>query len=345
MVDRPPRRGLTARHLQLGLAVLWLLDGALQLQPFMFTQGFARQVIAPAAQGQPALVSAAVGWAARLVAAHPVAWDAGFAAVQILIGLGLIWSRTARLALLGSFAWAAGIWYLGEGLGGIGGAHTSLLVGAPGAVAVYAVIGAAAWPDPAKPPARSPAAVTAWLLSGGHNRPPRSWAPAAWALIWVGDAVFRLLPGQNRAGDLASTIAGNAGSAPAWLASLDRAVASGMRHGGTSLVAAFFAVEVAIGLLALASPPVRAVAAGAGIALAAFFWLVGQSLGGIYSGQATDPSTAIPLALLGAALLYLPGRRAAVPAPAAAAATAAASRRRAHRQPVRGYFEVAQDRL
>jgi hypothetical protein len=35
---------ITCRHLQIALSLLWLLDGALQLQPFMLGTGFARQV-------------------------------------------------------------------------------------------------------------------------------------------------------------------------------------------------------------------------------------------------------------------------------------------------------------
>ena len=50
------RRPSNRRHLQIALGVLWLLDGALQAQAFMFTRGFAVHVIAPAGQGQPGVV-------------------------------------------------------------------------------------------------------------------------------------------------------------------------------------------------------------------------------------------------------------------------------------------------
>ncbi len=52
---------ITRRHLQITLGLLWLADGLLQLQPFMFTTGFAHQILAPAAHGQP-------GWVAGPVA-------------------------------------------------------------------------------------------------------------------------------------------------------------------------------------------------------------------------------------------------------------------------------------
>jgi len=81
---------ITRRGMQIVLALLWLLDGALQLQPFMFGHGFAEQIIAPAGQGQPGIIASAVAWAAGTVDAHPVVWDSLFAAVQLAIGVGLL---------------------------------------------------------------------------------------------------------------------------------------------------------------------------------------------------------------------------------------------------------------
>jgi hypothetical protein len=45
--------GITRRGLQIALGILWLIEGAVQAQPFMFTKGLATAVIAPAGQGQP----------------------------------------------------------------------------------------------------------------------------------------------------------------------------------------------------------------------------------------------------------------------------------------------------
>jgi hypothetical protein len=123
---------ITRRHLQIALGLLWLLDGGLQLQPFMLGTGFAKQVIAPAAAGQPRFVATAVQWGASVIAAHPVAWDVPFAVAQLLIGLGLLVPHTARLALAASLPWSLGVWFFGEGLSGLAGGHASLLTGAPG---------------------------------------------------------------------------------------------------------------------------------------------------------------------------------------------------------------------
>ena len=88
---------MTRRGLQIALGFLWLLDGGLQLQPFMLGTGFARQIVTVSADGQPQFVAVPMHWAADVIAAHPVAWDVPFATVQLLIGVGLLVPRTAAL--------------------------------------------------------------------------------------------------------------------------------------------------------------------------------------------------------------------------------------------------------
>ena len=53
-----------ARHVQLALAVLWLLDGGLQFQSFMYSKGFPQMLIG-ASSGQPGWVVDSVTWAAQ----------------------------------------------------------------------------------------------------------------------------------------------------------------------------------------------------------------------------------------------------------------------------------------
>jgi hypothetical protein len=160
---------MTRRRLQVALGLLRLLAGALQTQRFMFTRGFATQVIAPAAQGQPGFVSAPVHWVSTVVAAHPVAWNVPFAAIQLLLGVGLLVPRAARLALAASIAWALGVSYFGEGLSGLASGHASLLTGAPGSALVYALLAAAAWPR-----------------GDASREGPAPWLPFASAVVWVG---------------------------------------------------------------------------------------------------------------------------------------------------------------
>jgi hypothetical protein len=170
---------MTRRHLQIALGLLWLLDGALQAQPFMFTRGFATQVIAPAGQGQPGFVSAPIEWTSTIIAAHPVAANVPFAGIQLLLGLGLLVPRTARPALAASIVWALGVWYLGEGLSGLASGQASFITGAPGSALIYAILAAAAWPR-----------------RDASRETPARWLPLAWAVLWLVAAVYQAMPGQ-----------------------------------------------------------------------------------------------------------------------------------------------------
>jgi hypothetical protein len=138
---------LSRRTLRTVLGFMWLLDGVLQLQSFMFTKGFATGIIAPAAAGQPFFVAGPVEWNARVIGAHPVLLNGLFASIQLALGLGFLFRRSARIAIVSSVVWSAGVWYLGEGLGGLGGGTTALL-GAPGAAVLYMILAMAAWPGP-----------------------------------------------------------------------------------------------------------------------------------------------------------------------------------------------------
>jgi hypothetical protein len=287
------RRQITRRDLQIALGVLWLLDGVLQAQPFMFTRDFATQVIGGVGQGQPGFVSAPIHWVSTIIAAHPAAWNVPFAGVQLLLGAGLLVRRTARLALAASIAWALGVWYLGEGFAGMASGHASMISGAPGSASIYAVLAAAAWPH--------------WDSS---REAPALWLPIAWAVVWVGSAVFQAVPGQNTGGDVAGEL--TAGSAPGWLGSLDNSAATWATQHGVLLVSLLVAAMAIIGIGALARATMTtAVVCGLGLTLA--IWVLGQNLCMIYTGQATDPNTGPVLALMGIALLAGP-REIALPA-------------------------------
>ena len=90
------------------------------------------------------------GWncrAAHVIAHHVALYNAVFATIQLVIAAGFFARRTVRPALAASMVWAVFVWWFGEGLGGIltGG---SPLVGAPGAVLLYALIALLRWPAP-----------------------------------------------------------------------------------------------------------------------------------------------------------------------------------------------------
>jgi hypothetical protein len=282
-----PRARITRRGLQVALGLIWLLDGGLQFQPFMLRTSFARDVIAPLGVGQPHFVAGPIHWAANLIAAHPVAWDVPFATVQVLIGLGLLVPRTAKLALAASLPWALGVWYFGEGLSGLAGGHTSLLTGAPGAVVIYGLLALAAWPR------RDP-----------RHEAPAPWLPLAWAVLWVGGAIFQALPGQNTGPAVAGTILGG----PGRLGRLDASVARWTTHHGTFVVVALVVIEALIGLAVLHRRS-RGIAVGAGFVLALAIWVVAQDIGQLYTGQATDPNSGLIIAVFAIAVLGSRGGR------------------------------------
>jgi hypothetical protein len=277
-------RHITRRDLQVGLGVLWLLDGALQAQPFMFTRSFAAQLIAATGQGQPGVVSGPVHLASVIIAAHPFAWNLFFAGVQVLLGVGLLVRRSARVTLIASIGWALGVWYLGEGLSGLAGGHASLLTGAPGSALLYAVIAAAAWPR------------------GRADQAPARWLVWAWALVWVGGAVLQLLPGQNTGQDLSSLLTTAAGQGPHSLAGFDTSAANLVSRNGALAVYGLAAAEILVGVGALVRRT-RAWALVIGLLLIIAIWAIGQGLGLLFSGQATDPNSGPLIAMMAVALL------------------------------------------
>jgi hypothetical protein len=279
------RRHITRRHLQVALGVLWLLDGVLQAQRFMFTRDFATQVIAPVGQGQPGFVSAPVHWVSTVIAAHPIAWNVPFAGIQLLLGVGLLVPRTARLTLAASIAWALAVSYLGEGFSGLASGHASLITGAPGSALLYAVLAAVAWPR-----------------QDASREGPARWLPFAWAVLWVGAAVLQALPGQNSGTAVANALTAGTDGAPAWLASLDKSAGTWAAQHGLLVVILLVAAEAVTGVGALMRRArVPAVALGLAVTLA--FWVLGQDLGALYTGQATDPNSGPLLALMAIALL------------------------------------------
>jgi hypothetical protein len=284
---------ITRRGVQVTLGVLWLVDAALQLQPFMFTSGFARQVLAPSGQNQPAWVGAPIDVLTRLIAGHPAPLNAGFALVQLALGVGFLLPRLVRPAIVGTVAWSAGIWWFGEGLGGLATGHASLVTGAPGAVLLYALLAAAVWPlDADQQP--GPARV---VLA--------RWFPAAWAALWVGGAVLQLLPGQAGGAALADQVGGMAGmdGMPLWLSRLHEGAGAALSNAGNGPFIALVAVMALVGVGGFASRPWRTASAVVGAVLATVFWVVGQNIGDLYSGRATDPNTGPLIVVMAVALL------------------------------------------
>ena len=307
---------ITGRGIQVSLGLLWLLDGALQLQHQMFSSNFATQVIVPAAQGQPGVVSGVMNLAVRIFLLHPALFNSFIAIIQLGLGLLILCKRTVKLGLTLSALWGVFVWYVGEGAGGLLSGHTLLLMGAPGAALLYALLGLSVMPKNDK--SKNPKPIHA----------PAYWLAFVWAGLWVGGAIYQLLPGQNSVSDLSSMIAGNASVAPGWLAALDIHVGGVINNFGaptTSMtgmhmsayqmaqmqtqagsgywfILLLAALQLLIGVAIFLPRRFRSLALGLGSILSLGFWFVGQSLGGYFTGLATDPNTGPLFVLLAIAI-------------------------------------------
>jgi hypothetical protein len=288
---------VTRRGLEIALGLLWLLDGALQFQPFMFTRDFFEGILGMANMGLPGPVAAAnLGIADQLVA-HPVLANAIFATLQVALGAGLLWPRTANIARGVSIAWALGVWIVGEGLGGLGMDGTSLVTGAPGAAVLYAILGLALWPAPRPSPARpGDAAVDGGLVQRGR------WVRYAWLVVWVGVALLEFEP-LNHAAAVPSAQLVNAGQGePGWIAAVNSAV-GGVFAGAGLYFAVLIGLCMVFAGLGVFNARTRRAALIVGIVLAVFTGIFGQDLGSLFTSHATDPGSG-PLLVLFAMSLW-----------------------------------------
>ena len=261
------------RGAQTVLGLIWLLDAGLQFQSFMYSRGFI-QMLTAMAPGQPHWLGSSIDWGANVAAGNLGFYNTAFALIQVAIGLGLLYSRTVKQALLLSFAEAFGMLFMNM---------ASPLTGAPGGVIIYALIGLLIWPG-GKPGG----------LLGIQG------ARVMWAALWLLMAYLWLLQSSSGANAIHDMI-NAAPSGMSWLSSMQDGFASITAGNGFVFAAILSVLSAVIGvgvnwrfakdLLALS------------VMLNALYWLVGQGFGGIFQGGATDPNSA-PLFVLLAYVLY-----------------------------------------
>lgn len=279
------------RTVQTTLGLIWLLDAGLQFQSFMYGKGFVQSITGLTA-GQPHWVASSVNWGATTVlTSNQTLFNTLFALIQVAIGLGLLYRPTVKPALLLSFGWALVVWWFGEAFGMLfmattpmsGAPMASALTGAPGAVLLYGLIGAIAWPN-GRP---------GGLLGVRGTR-------AVWAVLWLYMAYLWLVEAGG-----ANAIRNAINAAPSgmsWLSSVQDWFATAAKGNGTLIALVLAAVSASIGIAVAANwrpKPFLALA----VALNLLYWVVGQGFGGIPRGGATDPNAA-PLFVLLAYALY-----------------------------------------
>jgi hypothetical protein len=295
---------VTRRGLQIALGGIWLLDGALQFQSFMYSQGFLKEVIEPSAEMQPGWIGHPILSGAHFAGHDLALWNTLFALVQVGIGLGLLWRPAVRPALLVSFAWALVVWWFGEGFGMILAGMASPLTGAPGAVLLYGIVGLLVWPTGSDEAGRGTAAVGKGRAAGGGLIGERGGL-VAWSALWVTATVLWCLSVNRAPAAIGEALGGAAGGSPHWLAhlqtSLDHTIGG---HGEPiAIVLAILSLAIAVGVWTRW----RRAALVAGVLLSLAYWVLGQSLGAINTGQATDPNAGPLFVLL--ALALMPRRR------------------------------------
>jgi hypothetical protein len=276
------------RGLQICLGFLWLLDAALQFQPYMFGPAFVTRGIEPATAGNPAFVANSVTWVSRLMLHHAALYNTAFASIQLLLAVGFFFRRTLRPALAASVIWAVLVWWFGESLGGIL-TGASPLAGVPGAVVLYALIAIVLWPT-----ARTPASE---LRSPATAGPLGRAAILAWVALWGSFAYYLLLP-ANRAPGAISRVLSVSDGQPAWVAATMSGLSRAADGRGTAISVALAVLcgIVALGVLARETIRTALVIAAA---LGLLFWIA-EGFGAILTGQGTDPNSGPLLILLAA---------------------------------------------
>ena len=268
------------RSIQTVLGLIWVLDGALQFQSFMYGKGFI-QFLTNLTGGQPGWVASSVNQGAATMQSHQAIFNTGAALIQVAIGFGILYRRTTKPAILVSFAWVLAVWWFGEAFGMMFMATTpmggipmaSALTGAPGAVLLYALIGAIVWPND-RPGG----------LLGVRG------ARIAWAALWLVMAWLWLVEAGGANGIHNAINAAPSGMS--WLSSVQDAFASITKGNGLIFAIILAGLSAAIAIAVARNWRAKEFLILAGV-LNLIYWVVGQGFGGIPQGGATDPNAGL----------------------------------------------------
>lgn len=278
---------ITRRGLQICLGALWLLDGGLQFQSVFYSHDFTDS-LREMAIGQPEWLRHSITWATEFAARDLGVWNTLFALTQVFIGLGLLYRPTVKPALLISFAWVPVVWWFGEAFGMLFVNKAEPLTGAPGAVLLYALVGVLVWPGDR---------VAGLLDTRG--------ARTMWAILWLVMAWLWLGPATSAGNSTTAALEG-ADSGIGQLTDVQHWVAGGA-HGNGLVIAIVLAALSAVIAIGVATDHWARPLLWASIALNLVFWVVGQGMGELFAGGATDPNAGPPFVLLALAMLPVVG--------------------------------------
>jgi cytochrome oxidase Cu insertion factor (SCO1/SenC/PrrC family) len=251
--------------------------------------GLGSEVVAPMAHATPSWLHALMDHGVSLWNSHPVSLAVGVAWLQVGLGLALIASRgrLGRAAGAVAAAWAALVWLVGNGAGGMFVRGSSLLFGWPGASLFYCAAG-----------------VWIALSRPAFERYFSLLTTRALAILLGLGALLQCLPsaqfwhGGNTNALTAMTTYMTSIAQPHWLAAVVRqaGVVAGTMGGGFNVAVILWLVLTALGLwLAPARAwrwPTRSLVAGCLV-----FWVVAQDTA-LFGGLATDVNSLVPLGAL-----------------------------------------------
>jgi hypothetical protein len=221
--------------------------------------------------------------------------------------LGIACRASVKYALGASVAWSLGVWWFGEGFGGVLAGTASPVNGAPGAVILYALLAVLLWPAATNRAATNRADTVAgppFVAGLAIGRRP---AQALWLVLWGSLAFFSLTPASRAPQAISGAISDMAAGEPSWLGWIDSHAASALAHQGLAasiVLAAAFAI-IAAGIYVSARSAIIAA-----LVITVALWLA-QGLGGIFTGMGTDVESAPLLALI--ALAFWPSASVARP--------------------------------
>jgi cytochrome oxidase Cu insertion factor (SCO1/SenC/PrrC family) len=274
--------------LRMSFGAIWLVDGILQFQPSM-PLGLGTGVVGAAIPGTPGWLHSLMNSGIVLWNEHPLAFAVGTAWIQVGIGIALMVSngRLGRSVALVSAAWAAMIWLIGNGAGGIFSPTGSILFGWPGATLFYVIAGL-------------------WL-AGGTEVFKRTFSRSTLRLLSVIltlGALRQCLPsdgfwqGGNANALTAMTQSMTQVAQPHWIASLalHGGNVAGTIGGGANLIIIFWLL-ISAGGLWFASDRAWNWPVWSTVAFALVFWVVAQDVA-FFGGLATDFNSLVPLAVL-----------------------------------------------
>jgi cytochrome oxidase Cu insertion factor (SCO1/SenC/PrrC family) len=275
-------------YLRWGFGALWLIDGILQFQASM-PLGLANDVVQPMSAGTPSWLHSFMTHGINIWNAHPVSLAAGVAWFQVGIGLVILVSngRTGRWVAGLSALWAALIWLIGNGAGGIFAHGATILFGWPGASLFYVIAGCWLFVDPQKFHEKYSTFILRFL-----------------SLVFLVAVVFQSLPaagfwhGGNANALTAMSTAMTTTAQPHALAWLVQRVGtlSGLMGGGFNIVIILWLLVCAAGLWRSVRTgwnwPVRTLVVGC-----VFLWVVAEDAA-FFGGLSTDFNSFIPIALL-----------------------------------------------